>query len=297
MTEIRILVNNSIIGDNLVWHHKKKQVFWLDKNDNSIHSYSPKKSQLKKYKVNNLFGALNFCTSGNAIFRTTKGVVGTKQGFGIWSYDEHITKQHLFDKSFSNYFISAFSNCKNDLMLLALKSHHQNNQNISYGGIFILNQQGEIASFIQDVFADYLAFDKERNILYCVNSQKNNIISYTIDFKRFCAVQKKIILEAYTPGDAGGISIDAKGYLWHCRRNANQIIRISPTGKITNKIQLPVTSPSDCAFGGNQLQSLYIISETYLDSNDRAANALEGSLLEFRPEVEGMKQEYFFKKF
>jgi sugar lactone lactonase YvrE len=54
--------------------------------------------------------------------------------------------------------------------------------------------------------------------------------------------------------------MDAEGYVWNCRYGGGCIVRVSPNGKIDRVIDLPVSRPTNCTFGGPHGNMLYITS-------------------------------------
>ena len=60
---------------------------------------------------------------------------------------------------------------------------------------------------------------------------------------------------------------------------------INPAGDVDRIVELPVTQPTSCVFGGPDLKTLYITSAAVgLEGN---GNPLEGALLSIRTDVAG----------
>lgn len=98
---------------------------------------------------------------------------------------------------------------------------------------------------------------------------------------------------AVSPGEApgwpDGLSIDADGCLWSVRWDGGCVVRFTPDGVIDRVIDLPVTRPTSCAFGGPDLDTLFITSGTAgMDDDALAGEPLAGGLFAIRPGVAGM---------
>lgn len=66
-------------------------------------------------------------------------------------------------------------------------------------------------------------------------------------------------MPSHLPGGPDGAQTDAEGYLWACLSGASQVVRLHPvTGAVAAVVELPVTSPTCCTFGGPDLDTLYI---------------------------------------
>lgn len=90
------------------------------------------------------------------------------------------------------------------------------------------------------------------------------------------------------PGHCDGSAIDEAGYLWNARFAGGCLIRFRPDGSIDRKIDLPVTNPTSCCFGGPDLATLYVTSARHgLDADALARNPEEGALLAIAAGVRG----------
>ncbi|MCO4881482.1 SMP-30/gluconolactonase/LRE family protein [Paraburkholderia caribensis] len=64
-----------------------------------------------------------------------------------------------------------------------------------------------------------------------------------------------------TPTDRGrpdGASVDSEGYYWSALYEGGRVVRISPEGKVVEEHPLPARCPTMCAFGGDDLRTLYV---------------------------------------
>lgn len=82
-----------------------------------------------------------------------------------------------------------------------------------------------------------------------------------------------------------GIAADAAGGVWVAMWGAGSVIRIAPEGRQDARIELPTPHVTACAFGGAQLDELYITtSQQDLPRRDASA----GALFRARPAVRGV---------
>jgi sugar lactone lactonase YvrE len=89
--------------------------------------------------------------------------------------------------------------------------------------------------------------------------------------------------------------MDAEGYIWNCRvAGGGCIIRFDPQGDIDRVIELPCTWPTSCAFGGEDLSTLYITSARFtMDPAYLDANPQEGGLFAVSAGVPGLPSRRF----
>lgn len=91
---------------------------------------------------------------------------------------------------------------------------------------------------------------------------------------------------AEIPGRPDGLTVDAEGGVWIALSNGGQVRRYSAEGVLDAVIELPVTKVTACAFGGANLDQLFITTsrEGLPDSEEPRA----GSLFQAVPGVIGL---------
>jgi len=77
-----------------------------------------------------------------------------------------------------------------------------------------------------------------------------------------------------------GLTVDADGYVWSAKWDGWRIVRYAPDGAIDRVLPMPVQRPSCVAFGGPDLDRLYITSaRVHLSEHALAAGPLAGTVL------------------
>lgn len=96
------------------------------------------------------------------------------------------------------------------------------------------------------------------------------------------------------PGAPDGATLDAEGYLWNARYGGSAIARIAPDGRLDRLIELPVSQPTSCAFGGPDLDILYVTTARQrLSEAQLRAQPLAGALLMLDVGVRGCREPAF----
>jgi sugar lactone lactonase YvrE len=83
-------------------------------------------------------------------------------------------------------------------------------------------------------------------------------------------------------GGPDGSAMDAEGFIWNARWDGSCLLRLSPEGKVDRVIELPVSRPTSCVFGGPELKTLYITSAASPNKHP-----LDGALLAIEVDVVG----------
>lgn len=62
------------------------------------------------------------------------------------------------------------------------------------------------------------------------------------------------------PGRPDGAAVDVDGNYWICANDAGKIHQFSPKGELIKSLNVPVSKPSMCAFGGPKMNILFVTS-------------------------------------
>jgi sugar lactone lactonase YvrE len=76
-------------------------------------------------------------------------------------------------------------------------------------------------------------------------------------------------------GTPDGLTVDADGGVWVALWGGSAVHRYSPDGELDQVVSLPVAQVSSCAFGGDDLRTLFITTSAEgLEDPEPAAGAL-----------------------
>jgi len=91
------------------------------------------------------------------------------------------------------------------------------------------------------------------------------------------------------PGLPDGSCVDAEGGVWNAEWEGHRVVRVAPDGQIDRVIDVPVWKPTCCAFGGPDLDTLYITTSRLMSDEETLANEpTSGGLFAAKPGVRGV---------
>lgn len=133
-----------------------------------------------------------------------------------------------------------------------------------------------------------LAFDGDRRRMYLSDTRAHTIWAYDYDLSNGEITNQRLFASTSAPARPDGSCIDADGFLWNAEYAGGRIVRYSPDGKIDHAIDLPVSHPTCCCFGGPDLDRLYVTSASEpLSADERSRDDLAGHLLSLDVGVPG----------
>src|SRR5690606_26933697 len=84
-------------------------------------------------------------------------------------------------------------------------------------------------------------------------------------------------------GKVDGATVDEEGFYWAALVYDGLVARYDPNGRLDRIIKVPVSNPTMVAFGGDDLDVLYVTStRKFVNPMQIAQNPLEGGLLAIR---------------
>lgn len=138
-----------------------------------------------------------------------------------------------------------------------------------------------------------LAFSPDNRTMYFADTNRHTIWAWDYDLASGAATNERVFADT-GEGRPDGSCVDADGGLWNAQYGGGRLVRYAPTGKVDRVVDVPVANPTCCAFGGDDLGTLYVTTATQrLSPEDLAQQPLAGSLLALRPGVKGLPEGRF----
>lgn len=156
-----------------------------------------------------------------------------------------------------------------------------------YGSVYRTTPAFETTQVLTGIhIPNTISFDRDGKRLFMVDSKLKTIFTHDL------ADLSKMAPFASTQGEAAspdGSAVDAYGYLWNAQWGGSRLVRYTAAGLIDQVIPMPVEQPSSCAFGGEDMTTLYVTSAwDDLSPEARARQPLAGSLFAIETGVKGL---------
>ena len=158
------------------------------------------------------------------------------------------------------------------------------------GSLYRLDPDGTVTRHLTDVgISNGIDWSADGRTMYFIDSPEAGVDTFRWDGEAGTISDRRRL--ATIPADGGkpdGMTLDAEGYLWVACWGGWAVRRYAPDGTLDRVIRFPVAHTSSVAFGGPDLDELYVTTAWHLLSEeDRAAQPLAGGLFRCRPGVRG----------
>jgi sugar lactone lactonase YvrE len=138
-----------------------------------------------------------------------------------------------------------------------------------------------------------LAFSPDGGTMYLSDSHPNSRLIWAFDYDPDSGTpsQQRLFVDMNQhPGRPDGAAVDADGGYWICANDAGCLLRFTPAGRLDRRIDLPMTKPSMCSFGGPGLDTLMITS---IGAGQSLDDDWAGATLLLRPGICGIAEQPF----
>jgi len=131
------------------------------------------------------------------------------------------------------------------------------------GALYMLDTNNKVTCVLKGItVSNGLTWDITKNIFYYIDTPTREVTAYTYDNESGEIKNgKTVITVPEKMGLPDGMTIDEDGMLWICLWGGKALTRWNPqTGSLLEKINVPAVNVTSCAFGGKDLDILYITS-------------------------------------
>jgi sugar lactone lactonase YvrE len=130
-----------------------------------------------------------------------------------------------------------------------------------------------------------IAWSPDNRLFYLAHSFSQTIYVHAYDLSAGRMGEGRVFAQAPDAmGLPDGAAVDTDGGYWSACHGGSCLRRYRPDGTVDVEIRLPVSQPTMCAFGGEDMGDLYITSaRDRLSEQELDQEPLAGSLLRLRP--------------
>ncbi len=154
------------------------------------------------------------------------------------------------------------------------------NDRSATGALYVRDVDGSVRALFGGVtVSNGLAWSASGDRMYYVDSplQGIDVMDYDLD-EGVVAGRRRLVSIPEADGIPDGMTIDAEGCLWLALWGGAAVRRYSPAGELIGEVELPVSRITSCAFGGPNLDQLFITSAAVGASPHDPPRPLDGAL-------------------
>ncbi len=160
------------------------------------------------------------------------------------------------------------------------------------GVLYGLEATGELTTLVKDLIVpNGLAFSPDGRTMYLSDSHPSvqKVWAFDYDTELGTPANRRLFIDmTYLPGRPDGAAVDEDGCYWICGNDAGLVHRFTPDGRLDRSLEVPVKKPAMCAFGGANLDTLYVTS--IRPGGDISDQPLAGGVFALNPGARGLAE-------
>jgi xylono-1,5-lactonase len=276
---------HAVLGEGPVWVARENALYWLDIKGRKVFRRD-EAGEVTEWPTPLRVGSI--VPRRNGAF-----IGGTEQGIAI--IDPAAARYEVFAHPEKNLPGNRFNDGKLDRRGRFWAGTMDDGEKAASGSLYVVDSDLEVSLVDSDYkVTNGPAFSPSGEIMYHSDSARQ--VTYAFDLDSAGRAHNRRTFLQFREGDGfpDGMTVDAEGCLWIAFWDGWAIRRFSPKGEWLQTIEMPVARPTSCAFGGADLDRLYITSASIgLDDDALAMQPNAGGLFMVNAGTHGVQDTPF----
>jgi len=276
--DVRCVVNaQDRLGEGPCWSPREGRLYWFDIKGKRLAWYAPASDERGAFDLPVRASAAAPRAQGGLLMATEKGLAACDPAAGTFA----MIRPYALPPGFRS------NDGKIDLDGNFWWSTMDDDDGKQPGSVFRTTPNLETERMLDGIhIPNTISVSPDNATLYMADSSLKTLFAHEMaDLSK----ARRFADTAGEPGAPDGGAVDVHGYLWNAQWGLSRIVRYAPDGRIDMIVPMPVEQPSSCAFGGEELTTLYVTSAwDGLSPTKRASQPVAGGLFAIETGVKGL---------
>jgi len=279
------------LGEGAFWDSATSRFFWIDIEGKQLHIYTPLTNDNSSFPTPSRIGTVVPQSDTTAVVALEDGIYIMNTSNGDLTLLSDV-EQTMTTNRFND------GKCDPNGNLWVGSMHLE--QSAPEASVYKVTPTSEATKMIENVtISNGIVWTKDGSIMYYIDTPTGQIRAYDYDKASATISNMRVAVTVSTDlGFPDGMTIDENDHLWVGLWNGNAVAQFNPiSGELISKIEVPAHNVTACAFGGPNLDKLYITTASVdmsPEEQERFPDA--GSLFVATPGVRGVKSIRFGTK-
>ena len=271
------------LGEGPIWDYRSGLLLFVDINRHRVHTFDPSSVAHGTVGVDQYVSAVALAESGGYLVTLQHDIArfDLEEGAG-----ERLTsvEQDRSDTRFNDGYVDPRGRFWAGTMSLERKPEQ---------GALYRFENGSATRVLDRVStSNGIDWSADGRLMYYVDTGTRRVDVFDVDVETGAISNRRpLIAIVEADGKPDGLILDEEGFAWVALWQGSAVRRYSPEGRLVQQIDLPVSCPTKCAFGGANLDELYITSARTMLTTDeqKQREPHAGSLFVCRPGARGRR--------
>ncbi|WP_336789893.1 SMP-30/gluconolactonase/LRE family protein [Paenibacillus sp. MMO-177] len=275
-----LLEERNELGEGPVWDERLQELIWVDIEGRKLHRYRPSDGRKLQVQTEKRISAAVPAEDGTWLIALADGFYRLNLETGnmtLIAHTEEEAANRLND-----------GKCDPAGRFWAGTMSSWRNRN---GHLYVL-EDGKLSKRLGEIgCSNGLAWTADGTVMYYIDTFENYVYAFEYDAASGQIANRRIVIRfPEGEGSPDGMSIDSEGMLWIGHWGGWQIGRWNPlTGEKLATIPIPVQNVTSCAFGGENMDELYITTARIGNDEEQLnKQPLAGAVFRVKLDVKGL---------
>jgi sugar lactone lactonase YvrE len=284
MVETACVANTQdVLGEVPRWHPSERALYWIDAFKPAIHRLDPASGALESWTPPEKLGSFAPRAGGGLLIAGRGGLAHYDPGSA--------TLDRIVDPEAGGA-VNILNDGRCDRRGRFWVGSMSKTMERASGRLYRL-ERGHLDAVDDGIWvANGVCWSPDDRRMYLADSHVKTIFVYDFDLAAGMIGPRRVFATMEDRrGVPDGSSVDAEGCIWNAVFDGGCVVRYAPDGRIRSTVQLPVSRPTACTFGGADLATLYVTTARFRLAPDKlAAEAHAGGLLALDVGVKGLPE-------
>lgn len=275
-----------VLGESPLWDEREQALYWVDIRLPAVRRLDHASGRVETFRMPDLVGSIAFCDGGRLL-------VALPDRLAL--FDAKSGRLDPFAAAPNHLSGHRFNDGRCDRQGRFWVGSMHNITRAPEGILYRVDTLGRFVAMRSGIsIPNSLTWSPDARTMYFADSLLYTIFAFDFDAASGEMSRKRVFATTRAPAFPDGSAVDEEGCLWNAEFNGWRVVRYAPDGRIDRVIEVPTHRPTCCAFGGHNLDQLYITSASQLMSPEELKKQpLAGALFVVDAGVRGLVEPRF----
>ena len=289
MSAVECVVDcQNTLGEGPAWSVDEQKLYWVDIQKSQLWCYDPATKDTNTWKETERITSFSFREKGGLLVAFESGLA---------FYDPYTGKVEKIQDIEANIAATRLNDGRCDRQgRFIIGGMDESGKGEAISNVYRVDGDLSVHKIIPNVAcANSTCFSPDGQVMYFADTPTGEIWAYDYDTNTGTLTNRRVFVNfSDQPGIPDGSIVDAQGFLWNAQWNGHRVIRYRPDGSVERILNMPVMNPTCVAFGGKDLDVLYVTTARYLMTAEQIEDEpLSGGLFAIKTDVNGLKETKF----
>ena len=278
-----LLDAKSPLGEAPIWDVERQVLWWTDILRGVVHCYTPADGSNRTWEIGQMVGTLVTAKSGGLVLAAQNGFL---------HFDPETGETKVIVDPEPDKPGNRFNDGKCDPAGRLWAGTMPITEDSATGSMYCLHPDGHVEKQGGDYsIPNGIVWNAEATVMYHIDSPTRRVDAWDFDNSNATISNRRTAIEIQDEGAfPDGMAMDVEGKIWVALWSGWSVVRFDPeNGEELARIPVPVSRTSACAFGGPNLDDLYITTaKKNITEADLEKEPLAGCVFKARVDVSGL---------